>query len=214
MGRDGIYVNKVTKAYKNQVILDDIELELECGKIYGMVGRNGCGKSIFLKLLAGLIAPSEGKIYFDGVELKKGKYADNTGIVMDCIGFLPEYSARENLQMIANIQKKVGIEEIDEILREVGLDPDSPKEYRKFSLGMKQKLSIAQAIMESPKYLFFDEPMNALDEQSVQKTRTFLREYVNSKNALMVITSHNREDIEILCDEVYEIKNGKINKMS
>jgi ABC-type multidrug transport system ATPase subunit len=120
-------------------------------------------------------------------------------------------TAKENLLLLAKINKKTGEERINEILKQVGLEPDSKKVYRKFSLGMKQKLAIAQAFMEEPKVLLLDEPMNALDEQSVQDMRIMFREYVNKKPAIMVITSHHKEDIEILCDQVYSIKNGYVN---
>lgn len=115
---------------------------------------------------------------------EKGQYAKDVGIVLDCIGFMPEYTAKENLLLLAKINKKTGEERINEILKQVGLEPDSKKVYRKFSLGMKQKLAIAQAFMEEPKVLLLDEPMNALDEQSVQDMRIMFREYVN-KNLLL-----------------------------
>ena len=191
--------------YKN------VNLKLESGKIYGLVGRNGSGKSVLLKIMTGLMEPSDGIIKYGGIPLKKGQYAKDVGIVLDCIGFMPEYTAKENLLLLAKINKETGEERINEILKQVGLEPDSKKVYRKFSLGMKQKLAIAQAFMEEPKVLLLDEPMNALDEQSVQDMRIMFREYVNKKPAIMVITSHHKEDIEILCDQVYSIKNGYVN---
>lgn len=172
---------------------------------------NIVGKSVLLKIMTGLMEPSDGIIKYGGIPLKKGQYAKDVGIVLDCIGFMPEYTAKENLLLLAKINKKTGEERINEILKQVGLEPDSKKVYRKFSLGMKQKLAIAQAFMEEPKVLLLDEPMNALDEQSVQDMRIMFREYVNKKPAIMVITSHHKEDIEILCDQVYSIKNGYVN---
>ena len=183
-----IELDNVSKNFKNQTVLENVNLKLESGKIYGLVGRNGSGKSVLLKIMTGLMEPSDGIIKYGGIPLKKGQYAKDVGIVLDCIGF-----------------------RINEILKQVGLEPDSKKVYRKFSLGMKQKLAIAQAFMEEPKVLLLDEPMNALDEQSVQDMRIMFREYVNKKPAIMVITSHHKEDIEILCDQVYSIKNGYVN---
>lgn len=190
-----IELNNVSKNFKNQTVLENVNLKLESGKIYGLVGRNGSGKSVLLKIMTGLMEPSDGIIKYGGIPLKKGQYA------------------KENLLLLAKINKKTGEERINEILKQVGLEPDSKKVYRKFSLGMKQKLAIAQAFMEKPKVLLLDEPMNALDEQSVQDMRIMFREYVNKKPAIMVITSHHKEDIEILCDQVYSIKNGYVNNV-
>ena len=190
-----IELNNVSKNFKNQTVLENVNLKLESGKIYGLVGRNGSGKSVLLKIMTGLMEPSDGIIKYGGIPLKKGQYA------------------KENLLSLAKINKKTGEERINEILKQVGLEPDSKKVYRKFSLGMKQKLAIAQAFMEEPKVLLLDEPMNALDEQSVQDMRIMFREYVNKKPAIMVITSHHKEDIEILCDQVYSIKNGYVNNV-
>lgn len=206
-----IELDNVSKNFKNQTVLENVNLKMESGKIYGLVGRNGSGKSVLLKIMTGLMEPSDGIIKYGGIPLKKGQYAKDVGIVLDCIGFMPEYTAKENLLLLAKINKKTGEERINEILKQVGLEPDSKKVYRKFSLGMKQKLAIAQAFMEEPKVLLLDEPMNALDEQSVQDMRIMFREYVNKKPAIMVITSHHKEDIEILCDQVYSIKNGYVN---
>ena len=190
-----IELNNVSKNFKNQTVLENVNLKLESGKIYGLVGRNGSGKSVLLKIMTGLMEPSDGIIKYGGIPLKKGQYA------------------KENLLLLAKINKKTGEERINEILKQVGLEPDSKKVYRKFSLGMKQKLAIAQAFMEKPKVLLLDEPMNALDEQSVQDMRIMFREYVNKKPAIMVITSHHKEDIEIMCDQVYSIKNGYVNNV-
>ena len=190
-----IELDNVSKNFKNQTVLENVNLKLESGKIYGLVGRNGSGKSVLLKIMTGLMETSDGIIKYGGIPLKKGQYA------------------KENLLLLAKINKKTGEERINEILKQVGLEPDSKKVYRKFSLGMKQKLAIAQAFMEEPKVLLLDEPMNALDEQSVQNMRIMFREYVNKKPAIMVITSHHKEDIEILCDQVYSIKNGYVNNV-
>ena len=158
-----IELDNVSKNFKNQTVLENVNLKLESGKIYGLVGRNGSEKSVLLKIMTGLMEPSDGIIKYGDIPLKKGQYAKDVGIVLDCIGFMPEYTAKENLLLLAKINKKTGEERINEILKQVGLEPDSKKVYRKFSLGMKQKLAIAQAFMEEPKVLLLDEPMNALD---------------------------------------------------
>ena len=202
-----IELDNVSKNFKNQTVLENVNLKLESGKIYGLVGRNGSGKSVLLKIMTGLMEPSDGIIKYGGIPLKKGQYAKDVGIVLDCIGFMPEYTAKENLLLLAKINKKTGEERINEILKQVGLEPDSKKVYRKFSLGMKQKLAIAQAFMEEPKVLLLDEPMNALDEEGVEEIRQLLLKY-RQPGRCILITSHNREDIEILCDEVFEIKSG------
>lgn len=214
MGKNCICIENVEKAFKNQVILEDVNLIFESGKVYGIIGKNGTGKSILLKMMAGLSTPTSGTISYNEIVLERGKYADDTGIVFDCIGFLPELSAKENLKMLAKIRNVTTDDEIDLILEKVGLDPKSSKEYRKFSLGMKQKLSIAQAMMENPKYLLLDEPLNALDEESVDNIRKYLLDYVHTRDAILVITSHNKEDIDYLCDDVYEIKNCRVTKIS
>ena len=206
-----IELDNVSKNFKNQTVLENVNLKLESGKIYGLVGRNGSGKSVLLKIMTGLMEPSDGIIKYGGIPLKKGQYAKDVGIVLDCIGFMPEYTAKENLLLLAKINKKTGEERINEILKQVGLEPDSKKVYRKFSLGMKQKLAIAQAFMEEPKVLLLDEPMNALDEEGVEEIRQLLLKY-RQPGRCILITSHNREDIEILCDEVYQVQNNQIEK--
>lgn len=207
-----IECRKVYKEFRGQSVLEDVNLHFQDGKIYGIVGKNGSGKSILLKMIAGLARPSEGDVLIDGTVLERGQYARDIGFVSDCIGFLPQYTAVDNLYSLALIRKKIGMDEIEEILRAVGLDPASKKVYKKFSLGMKQKLAIAQAFMEKPKILLLDEPMNGLDEDSVEEMRQFFRDYVEKNQALMVLTSHNREDIEVLSDQIYRISNGRIKE--
>ena len=201
-----VEAKSIYKEFKNEIVLNNVNFHLEQGEICGIVGRNGSGKSIFLKMVAGLIIPDEGEIFIKGEKLKKGDYAKNIGVLLDCTGFLPGYSAMENLISLAQIRNVIGKEEIEEILNRVGLDPSSKKPYRKFSLGMKQKLAIAQAFMEKPELLLLDEPMNSLDEDSVEDMRQFIQDYVKENNASVILTSHNSEDIDALCANVYEIK--------
>ena len=206
-----VEAKNICKEYKGETVLKNVNFTLEPGQITGITGRNGTGKSIFLKMVAGLIIPDSGDILINGVKLKKGQYPQDIGVLLDCTGFLPEYSAMENLLSIASIRKVAGKDEIEEIIERVGLDPKSKKAYKKFSLGMKQKLAIAQAFMEKPQILLLDEPMNSLDEESVQDIRALILGYVKENQASARITSHYSEDIKALCSKVYEIKNKTFN---
>lgn len=202
-----VEAKNICKEYKGEIVLKNVNFTLEPGQITGITGRNGTGKSVFLKMVAGLIIPDSGDILINGVKLKKGEYPQDLGVLLDCTGFLPEYSAIENLLSIAAIRKVAKKDEIEKIIERVGLDPKSKKAYKKFSLGMKQKLAIAQAFMEKPKILLLDEPMNSLDEESVQDIRALILNYVKENQASAIITSHYSEDIKALCSKVYEIKN-------
>ena len=206
-----VEAKNICKEYKGETVLKNVNFTLEPGQITGITGKNGTGKSIFLKMVAGLIIPDSGDILINGVKLKKGQYPQDIGVLLDCTGFLPEYSAMENLLSIASIRKVAGKDEIEEIIERVGLDPKSGKSYKKFSLGMKQKLAIAQAFMEKPQILLLDEPMNSLDEESVQDIRALILSYVKENQASAIITSHYSEDIKALCSKVYEIKNKTFN---
>ena len=206
-----VEAKNICKEYKGETVLKNVNFTLEPGQITGITGKNGTGKSIFLKMVAGLIIPDSGDILINGVKLKKGQYPQDIGVLLDCTGFLPEYSAMENLLSIASIRKVAGKDEIEEIIERVGLDPKSKKAYKKFSLGMKQKLAIAQAFMEKPQILLLDEPMNSLDEESVHDIRALILSYVKETQASAIITSHYSEDIKALCSKVYEIKNKTFN---
>lgn len=205
-----VCIENVSKEFRKNTVLEQINLEMKNGKIYGLVGRNGSGKTVLIKMIAGLCEPSEGEILIDGEKRKKGSFAKSLGLVCDSIGFMPMYSAYENLYQLAKINHLIGENEINEILDIVGLDYKSNKPYCKFSLGMKQKLAIAQAFMEKPALLLLDEPFNGLDEESVKEMQQFFRKYVDENNAIMLITSHHREDIDDLVNEIFQIKNGRM----
>lgn len=207
-----VSVENVSKEYKKNTILENVNFTLEDGKIYGLVGRNGSGKTVLIKMIVGLCEPSEGVIRIDGEIRKRGMFAPSVGLVCDSIGFMPMYSAYENLYQLSKINNYVGDEEIKEVLDIVGLDYNSRKPYCKFSLGMRQKLAIAQAFLEKPKLLLLDEPMNGLDEESVEEMQIFFKQYVKNNNATMLITSHHKEDIDNLIDELFSIKNGHLDK--
>lgn len=209
-----IEVKNFTKKINKDIILQDINFKLEPGKIYGFIGKNGSGKSILFKSICGLANITEGCIIINKNELGKDiKFYDNLGAVLDGAGFLPSLSGFENLKLLSLINNKIGDSEISESISLVGLDPNNKKTYKKYSLGMKQKLSIAQAIMENPEILVLDEPFNALDESSLTHIRELLLQYKNNGKTIL-ISSHMKDDIKLLCDEVYELSNKNIKKIT
>lgn len=201
----GILVENVTKAFGDQYILKNIYAKFEMGKIYGIVGRNGSGKTVLLKCICGLLYPSAGKVTVGGkVVGKEVDYPKNVGFIIESPGFLPRYSGLKNLKYLASIRRKVKEDEIRKYMELVGLNPDDKKHVGNYSLGMKQRLGIAQALMENPDILILDEPMNALDNNGVEEIRTVLLK-MKEHGKLIIIASHVRDDIDILCDEVYGI---------
>ena len=209
-----IKIENYTQKIKKDIILNDINLHLKENKIYGFVGRNGSGKSILFKGICGLLNISNGKIIIKGKEIGKDiDFYDNLGAVLDGAGFLPNLSSFDNLKLLASIRNKISDSDIKSALNKVGLDPNDKKKYKKYSLGMKQKLALAQAIMENPELLILDEPFNGLDSYSVKDIREVLIDY-KKEGKTILISSHIKEDIDILCDEVYELDRGNINKLN
>ena len=209
-----IKIENYTQKIKKDIILNDINLHLKENKIYGFVGRNGSGKSILFKGICGLLNISNGKIIIKGKEIGKDiDFYDNLGAVLDGAGFLPNLSSFDNLKLLASIRNKISDSDIKSALNKVGLDPNDKKKYKKYSLGMKQKLALAQAIMENPELLILDEPFNGLDSYSVKDIREMLIDY-KKEGKTILISSHIKEDIDILCDEVYELDRGNINKVN
>lgn len=209
-----IKIENYTQKIKKDIILNDINLHLKENKIYGFVGRNGSGKSILFKVICGLLNISNGKIIIKGKEIGKDiDFYDNLGAVLDGAGFLPNLSSFDNLKLLASIRNKISDSDIKSALNKVGLDPNDKKKYKKYSLGMKQKLALAQAIMENPELLILDEPFNGLDSYSVKDIREMLIDY-KKEGKTILISSHIKEDIDILCDEVYELDRGNINKLN
>lgn len=205
-----IIAENIVKTIKKKIILDNISLELESGNIYGFVGRNGCGKTMLFRALSGLMHIDSGRIRIDGKVLHKDiNVPPSIGLIIENAGLYNEFSGFKNLKLLADINKKISDIEITKAISEVGLDPNDKRPVRKYSLGMKQRLIIAQAIMESPDIIMLDEPTNALDERGVKLIRDIiLRE--KERGALVLIASHNKEDIEILADRVYYMDGGKI----
>lgn len=208
-----IEVIDVSKKFQKNVVLHDVNLSLSGGNIYGFVGRNGSGKSVLLKIICGLYEPSSGKILFDGVDLfKTGKIPPDTRALIEKPSFISELTGRENLEILANIQNKIGQDEIESAIEMVNLGSDSEKQFGKYSLGMKQKLGIAQVLMENPSVIILDEPFNGIEEETTKKLRNILLEE-KKKGKLIIIASHIKEDIDLLSDEVYQFDNGIIKKI-
>ena len=207
-----IIVKSATKYIKKALILDDVNIQLTGGKIYGLKGPNGSGKTMLMRLLCGLIRPTSGEVWIDGKKLGKDMdFPESVGLLIENPAFLPNYTGYENLELLAQIRGKIGAEEICQSLLEVGLDPHDPRKYRKYSLGMKQRLGIAAAIMEKPDLLIVDEPTNALDDSGVEQICTILRRE-RERGALVVIACHDSRLLETLSDEIYKIYEGKVTK--
>ena len=205
-----IQLQNVSKKIKTNQVLNNISYTFEEGKVYGLYGRNGSGKTMLLRAVSGLIRLDSGSIYVDGKKLHEEiSFPDNTGIVIENMELLPRFSARQNLKILAKIRNRADDRSITEALKRVGLDPDSTLKVKKFSLGMKQRLNIAQAIFEKQKLILLDEPTNALDEKGVGLIYDIIREE-REKGAVIVIATHHKEDLEELCDVVLKIDEGKI----
>jgi len=205
-----LIVTNISKKIKRNVILSNISLHLKSGNIYGFVGPNGSGKTMLFRALSGLMKVDSGEIRLDEKVLKKDiDILPNLGIILENAGLYPEFTGMENLEMLAKVNKKVQREEIENTIRRVGLNPADKRLYRKYSLGMKQRIVIAQAIMEQPDILMLDEPTNALDENGIDKIRHIILEE-KERGALILIASHNKEDITLLADQVFYINNGSL----
>lgn len=207
-----IEVNHLWKSFRNTNALEDISLKCEKGKIYGIIGHNGSGKTVLLKCICGFLKYNRGEILINGQKL--GKDIDmlhNAGIVIEEPGFLRQWSAYRNLEFLYTICNKKNKQHIYDILKIVGLNPESKKTVGKYSLGMKQRLAIAQAIMENPEILILDEPMNGLDQKGIAEMRELFIK-MKEQGKLILLASHNKEDINILCDEIYRMENGNIMK--
>lgn len=203
-----IEVQNVVKRFRDQVVLKNVSISFEKGQIHGIVGRNGSGKTVLFKCICGLMHPEEGVIFVNGKRVGRDvDMPEDIGAIIEAPGFLPNYSGYKNLRFLANIRRKIGKEEILNVLKTVGLDPESRKHVGKYSLGMRQRLGIAQAIMEDPEILILGEPMNGLDNAGVQDIRALLLE-LKAQGKTILLASHNHEDIAALCDTVHEMDGG------
>ena len=205
-----IQLQNVTKRIKENTVLDNVSYTFKSGFVYGLYGQNGSGKTMLLRAISGLINLDSGSIFIDGEKLHdKIEFPPETGIVIENMELLPECSAKRNLQMLAKIKNIADEKDIIFSLARVGLDPDSDKKVKKFSLGMKQRLNIAQAIFENQKIILLDEPTNALDEEAVQLIYKIIREE-KSRGATIIVATHHKEDLKEVCDVILKIAEGKI----
>ena len=204
-----IELKNVSKKIKGIDILDDVSLRMESGKIYGFRGKNGSGKTMLMRAIAGLIKVT-GTVDIDGKILGKDEmFPPSIGILIENPSFVAEYTGLKNLEMLACIKNKIEIEDIIHAMEQVGLDPDDKRTYKKYSLGMKQKLGIAAAFMEKPDIIILDEPINALDEVGAKQVHKILEEQ-KKRGALIIIACHDKEELEMLSDEIIEIYEGRI----
>lgn len=207
-----VKVENVTKYFKQEKVLDDVNMNLETGHIYGIVGKNGAGKTVLFKIIAGFIKPSSGKVTVAGKIIGVDRdFPDSLGLIIETPGFLSQYNAYQNLLYLANINNKISKEDVKESIRMVGLDPDSNKKVGKFSLGMRQRLGIAQAIMENPNLIILDEPMNGLDKKGIEDVKELLLK-LKGDGKTILMASHYAEEMEI-CDEVFQMEDGKLGEM-
>ncbi len=206
-------IKNVTKQYGANKVLKDVSMTCETGKIYGLIGRNGSGKTVLIKCVCGLVIPTSGEVSVWGQSVGKDvDFPENIGFIIESPGFLLQESGLSNLKHLASIRGKIGIDEIRESMNTVGLDPDLKLHVGKYSMGMRQRLGIAQAIMEKPKLLVLDEPMNGLDNQGVEHIRSLLLALKES-GVTILLASHFKDDIAYLCDEVYQMDAGIISKV-
>lgn len=205
-----ISVENVELTIGKNAILRDINMEMCKGKIYGFVGRNGSGKTMLMKCICGFVRVTEGKITVNGKQVGEDvDFPDNIGIIIENPEFVPYYNGYKNLKLLADVKKKIGKEEIRDAMIMAGLDPDLKLHVGRYSLGMRQRLGISQAIMEDPDILILDEPMNGLDNEGVEDVRKILLK-LKQKGKTVIIASHNKEDINILCDKVWNLEHGRI----
>ena len=209
-----LIVDHVSLQIKKAKLLNDVCLTLHSGKVYGLRGRNGSGKTVLMKCICGFMKPTEGKIALDGKVIHKDvDFLPSAGIIIEEPGFFPNYSGFRNLKILAGIHNKITDEKIRQAMELVGLDPSMKKPVGKYSLGMRQRLGIAQAMMEDPDILILDEPTNGLDEDGVEWFRQFIRKQ-KENGKMILIASHSKEDIEMLSDEVFYMEKGNLSKSS
>ena len=207
-----IEVKNVSKSFKDNVILSDVNMTFESGKIYGLAGRNGSGKSVLLKMLCGLYVPTSGVILYDGEKINPNlEVPKHIAALIEKPAFFPNLTGYENLQLLANIKKEIGDKEILDTLEKVNLITEKDKKFSKYSLGMKQKLGIAQAVMEDNQVIILDEPFNGIENDTVLKIKSYLRELANSGKTI-ILSSHIKDDLEELSDKIYYFDAGLVHE--
>ena len=207
-----IYVNNVSLTLNRHRILDQISIHVDSGEAVGIIGGNGSGKTMLMTCILGFITTFEGQIMVSGVKIcSDAEFPPDTGFIIETPGFIPYVSGYDNLRILADINKKIRKSQIQDTMQLVGLDPSDRRPVRKYSLGMRQRLGIAQALMENPSVLILDEPFNGLDKKKSAEVRDILVDKKNNGTTILM-TSHNEKDIEYICDRTYEIDEGKIIK--
>ena len=205
-----ISVRDVSKNFGKERVLHHISRDFEKGKIHGIIGNNGSGKTVLMKCICGFLTPTEGEIFVQGKQVGRDMdFPPDMGIIIETPGFLPGISGTKNLELLAALNKRIALKEIAEAIRRVGLDPELKKPVGKYSLGMRQRLGIAQAIMEDPGLLILDEPLNGLDKHGVKEMRNLIR-CLKDEGKTILLASHNQGDIDKLCDTVCEMDAGKM----
>lgn len=208
-----IVVNNLVKRFGKITVLNGVSVEFERDKIHGIIGRNGSGKTVLMKCICGLTPITEGIVTVNGKKIGVDcEIIPNAGVIIETPGFLPNMSGYSNLKNLASLTGKIGDSEVRSAISRVGLNPNDKKHVGKYSLGMRQRLGLAQAIMEDPDILILDEPMNGLDKDGVKDMRQYLLD-LKAQGKTILIASHSAEDIDVLCDTVYEMDKGKISKV-
>jgi len=207
---DIIRVVEATKKYKDATVLSGVTVSFESGKIHGIVGRNGSGKTMLFKCICGFVPLTSGQIFVNDAQIRKDvDIPKDVGIIIEAPGFLPNYSAYGNLKLLSDIKRTIGRRKIKDTISLVGLDPDDRKRVGKFSMGMRQRLGIAQALMESPSLLILDEPFSGLDKHGVREMRELFLS-LREQGKTILLATHNSEDISLLCDTVCEMDGGTL----
>ena len=205
---NAIEVHDLVKVFGQDTVLKGINRNFEAGKIHGVVGNNGSGKTVMFKCICGFLQPTSGKVLVNGKQIGKDvDFPEDIGLIIETPGFLPQLSGLKNLEILASLKRKINLKQIADTIRRVGLDPMSSKPVGKYSLGMRQRLGIAQAIMESPSLLILDEPMNGLDKHGVAEMRELFKSLATDGRTIL-LARHNIADIEVLCDTVCEMDAG------
>lgn len=208
-----IEINALNLTIKKTEILKNINISFEKGKIHGLIGRNGSGKTMLMKCICGFVKPTSGQITVFGKKVgKDSDFPQDTGMIIETPCFIPYYSGYKNLKLLADIKNAVGKDEIYSVMKTVGLDPTLKRHVKKYSLGMRQRLGLAQAIMENPSLLILDEPFNGLDNDGVTDMRKYLLD-LKEQGKTILMSSHSSEDINVLCDTVSEMDKGVLEKV-
>nr|WP_304581168.1 ATP-binding cassette domain-containing protein [uncultured Acetatifactor sp.] len=208
-----VEISHVTKRFGEDLVLKEVNLALDCGKVYGIVGNNGSGKTVLMKCICGFMPATTGTIRVFGKQIgKEVDFPERLGVIIEAPGFLTNLTGIRNIEILADMRRQITKADARIAMRKMGLDPDMRKPVAKYSLGMRQRLGIAQAIMEDPQLLVLDEPFNGLDKNGVAEIRKILLE-LKTEGKTILLASHNEEDIRILCDEVYEMDGGVMRRM-